>query len=294
MGSQQLRAHVFSETLVSESFMRYFILGFVAAAPFLFPQDISDTRNADIRGGGGDGKCTIEVEVDGIAEVEISGSTARIRTLQGNPARFRRFQCNQAMPVNPFEFRFEGVDGRGRQTLVRNPGGRVPAVIRIEDPKSGSEGYTFDVFWRGATGPYTNGGGNSGIFGGGNNGGGFGNGNGAGFGNNGNVNWNRDVNFRGRGDGDVRTDRGGTERLYDCRVTISRRGDVAVRFDTDRFFSILLEGRVVRYDGNRVYATMNANGSSGEMIIDVDNRDRVTNITMTGSGRERFDIRWRN
>jgi hypothetical protein len=52
------------------------------------------------------------------------------------------------MPLNPAAFRFAGVDGRGRQALIRAPEGAAPAIVRIEDPQSGSEGYTFDVFWQ--------------------------------------------------------------------------------------------------------------------------------------------------
>ena len=104
-------------------------------------------RRADIRGGGGDGKCTIEVIVDGSAEVEISGDGATLRTISGDRARFRRFQCNRPMPLNPAGFRFRGVDGRGRQSLLRQPG-RGPAVVRIDDPDRGSEGYTFDIEWQ--------------------------------------------------------------------------------------------------------------------------------------------------
>ena len=109
------------------------------------------TRTANIRGGGGDrdGKCTIEVEVDGAAEVEIRGTTARLRTRVGQRATWRRFDCNQPMPTRPYDFRFRGIDGRGRQDLVRDPANGGVAVIRIEDRKSGREGYTFDIMWRG-------------------------------------------------------------------------------------------------------------------------------------------------
>ena len=51
------------------------------------------------------------------------------------------------MPANPSNFRFAGVDGRGRQTLVRDPQRDGVAVVRIEDKDNGSEGYTFDIFW---------------------------------------------------------------------------------------------------------------------------------------------------
>jgi hypothetical protein len=107
-------------------------------------------RRADITGGGdrNRGKCTIEVVVDGAAEVEIRGDTAGLRNLEGRPPQWRRFVCNAPMPLNPAGFRFAGVDGRGRQTLVRAPEGGAPAIVRIEDPQSGSEGYVFDIFWQ--------------------------------------------------------------------------------------------------------------------------------------------------
>ncbi len=102
-----------------------------------------------MRGGGNpnQGKCTIEVVVDGVAEVEIRGDTATLRNLEGQPPQWRRFECNSVMPSNPAGFRFAGVDGRGRQDLVRDPRNGGPAVIRIEDRDGGSEGYTFDIFW---------------------------------------------------------------------------------------------------------------------------------------------------
>jgi len=110
----------------------------------------SNQRRATTNGGGGDhGKCTIEVVVDGVAEVEIRGDSANLRTLSGQPAQWRRFECNGTMPNNPGDFRFSGVDGRGRQSLVRDPRNGGAAVVRIEDSQGGSEGYTFDIEWRG-------------------------------------------------------------------------------------------------------------------------------------------------
>ena len=131
--------------------MRPLLVTFIGLAAVVSAQRVTDSRMADIRGGGGDGKCTIEVQIDDIAEVEIQGNRAQLRTLAGSPARIVRFVCNQVMPNNPYDFRFRGVDGRGRQDLVREPG-RGAAVIRIDDPKGGREGYTFDIFWRGGSG----------------------------------------------------------------------------------------------------------------------------------------------
>jgi hypothetical protein len=133
---------------------------FIIAAMLLGSvQDLSAagvSRRATITGGGGgngNGKCTIEVYVDGAAEVEISGDAGQLRTLSGQEAVWRRFQCNAPLPPMPDDFRFVGVDGRGRVQLRRDPrsnGGR--AVVRIDDPHGGREGYTFDLQWRGGGG----------------------------------------------------------------------------------------------------------------------------------------------
>jgi hypothetical protein len=107
-------------------------------------------RRATMRGGNPDrGKCTIEVVVDGAAEVEVHGDSAVLRNLSGQPPQWRRFECTGPLPANPANFRFSGVDGRGRQTLVRDARNGGPAVVRIEDPDNGSEGYTFDLTWTG-------------------------------------------------------------------------------------------------------------------------------------------------
>ncbi|HEY6390698.1 MAG TPA: hypothetical protein VIX89_05450 [Bryobacteraceae bacterium] len=109
-------------------------------------------RRAQIVGGGNPdrGKCTIEVVIDGAAEVEIRGDNANLRNLSGQPPQWRRFECTGPMPANAANFRFAGVDGRGRQELVRDPRNGGAAVIRLEDPQAGAEGYTFDVFWGGS------------------------------------------------------------------------------------------------------------------------------------------------
>ena len=112
----------------------------------------SAERRATFTGGGGNdtGKCTVEVYIEGSAEVEIRGDRGFLRTLSGQPVQWRRFECSGPMPTNPDDFRFSGIDGRGRQELVQDPrNGRGAAVVRIQDRDGGSEGYTFDLEWRG-------------------------------------------------------------------------------------------------------------------------------------------------
>ena len=106
-------------------------------------------RQATIAGGGSPdrGKCTIEVVVDNVAQVEIRGTTATLRNVSGQAPQWRRFECTAAMPANPANFSFAGVDGRGQQSLVRDPRNGGVAVVQIEDKDGGSEGYTFDITW---------------------------------------------------------------------------------------------------------------------------------------------------
>jgi hypothetical protein len=109
------------------------------------------TRQAIITGGRGvNGKCTISIDVDGAAEVEISGDRGVLTTLSGQPAAWRRFQCSQPLPRNPGDFDLVGINGRGDVRLVHDPrANRGTAVIRIDDRKSGRAAYTFDFHWRG-------------------------------------------------------------------------------------------------------------------------------------------------
>jgi hypothetical protein len=105
-------------------------------------------------GGSSDrGKCTVDVVVDGVADVEIRGGTAVLRNVSGQPPYWRRFQCTGPLPPNVADFRFDPQEGRGRQTLIRDPREGGPVVVRIEDPQGGSEGYKFDIYWGAGYGP---------------------------------------------------------------------------------------------------------------------------------------------
>jgi hypothetical protein len=111
------------------------------------------SRRATITGGGGNGRCTVEVNVDASAEVEVAGDTGLLTTISGQPADWRRFQCNAPLPHKPADFRFIKIGGRGNMRLIQDPrstGGR--AVVHIDDPKGGRGIYTFDLQWQGPGG----------------------------------------------------------------------------------------------------------------------------------------------
>jgi hypothetical protein len=111
------------------------------------------TIQANVTGGGGGGKCTFEIRTGGVAEVEIRGSQGRVRPISGGPAAWVRLKCNQPLPMRPNNFRFKGIDGRGRQTLVRDPNSNNGiAVVRIVDNRGGMQGYTGDILWDGGSG----------------------------------------------------------------------------------------------------------------------------------------------
>jgi hypothetical protein len=134
---------------------RLFLLStMVVAISGTISAQIQQRKMTPVGGGGSDwGKCTIEVVVDGAAEVEIRGDTANLRNLSGAAPQWRRFECTGSLPGNPANFRFSGVDGRGRQQLVHDPRTAGSALVRIEDPDNGSEGYTFDITWGNAAPP---------------------------------------------------------------------------------------------------------------------------------------------
>jgi hypothetical protein len=110
-------------------------------------------RRATIAGSGGtSGNCTIEVRVDASTEVDIYGDSGRLRTVTGQPAAWTRMECTDALPARMSDFRFRGIDGRGSVKLAQDPrNNNGMAVVRIDDTKGGSEGYTFSIEWSGAS-----------------------------------------------------------------------------------------------------------------------------------------------
>jgi len=124
----------------------------VASAQNQYPPQPDQTIQARVSGGGGSGKCTFEVVIDGAADVEVRGSEGRLRWVGGGGMSWRRLDCNQPLPRNPVNFRFKGVDGRGSQTLLKSPNqNNGVAVIRLDDPQRGTEGYTGDLLWDGGS-----------------------------------------------------------------------------------------------------------------------------------------------
>src|SRR5438045_8311753 len=90
------------------------------ASPILSAQTIE--RRANITGGGGDsGRCTIQAEVDNVAEITVVGDRGLIRTLAGQPSTLQRIDCTGPLPTNMNDVRVQAREGRGFVQMVRDP-----------------------------------------------------------------------------------------------------------------------------------------------------------------------------
>ncbi|MCX7605313.1 MAG: hypothetical protein N2036_14655 [Bryobacteraceae bacterium] len=268
----------------------------------------TSTLRAAIRGGGGDrGKCTAEVEVDGVAEVGIRGDTGEIRTVSGQPATWRRLECTGPLPANPSDFRFRGIDGRGRQELVGDPRtNRGLAIVRIEDPQGGREGYTFDLEWRGGSAWPAGSGSGWGTGSGGWGtapGSGWGSGSGTGWGGGGwGSGWGDTFSYRGSGSGMFSPEAGAGYDLRGVFLTMDRRsGDVQMRFDSRLGADVLqLRGRIERISGDVVEARLYEGVNRGDAAqvdararIQMRDANRVRAIQIDGMARgQRFRVQY--
>jgi hypothetical protein len=68
---------------------------------------------------------------------------------------------------------------------------------------------------------------------------------------------------------------------------------VDVRFDSDQG-PLSLNGRVESVQGNRVLARVRGGELDGTMELNVTGNDRVRRISMSDSGRNRYQLNWRD
>jgi len=73
---------------------------------------------------------------------------------------------------------------------------------------------------------------------------------------------------------------------------VDRRGVVTVTFQNDRRSRSTFTGQLTRFDRDLVVADMSGRGVRGSMEIRLNGRNRVTDISMSAEGRERFELSW--
>jgi len=67
---------------------------------------------------------------------------------------------------------------------------------------------------------------------------------------------------------------------------------VTVTFETARRTRLSFTGRLTRFDRDLIIADMSGMRVRGSMEIRLNGRERVTDISMSASGRDRFELRW--
>jgi hypothetical protein len=134
---------------------RLAVILIAASCGVLFGQsrilEVQPKQTRDYDTNRGSGYCIVRLMVDDVVIVHIRGDRLNYETVRGRDARDDGSECSQAMPWGNAlsNFRFRGVDGRGRVQLIDSPSAsnNFTAKVQIQDPKGGDEGYTFRVEW---------------------------------------------------------------------------------------------------------------------------------------------------
>lgn len=279
-------------------------------------QEITPRRTRDYDERRSEGYCAIRVWVDDLVIIHTRGGKVAFETVRGQRARDAGTECSQPLPSGDAlaDFRWRGIDGRGRVELLEEPDrrNRFTAIVRIEDTKGGGQEHHFRLTWRNlrpGSGGASDWGGWGGDGDGGNRGGGWGPGGRSGAGGNppgggwgaggrpgggwgGSGNW-QEVRSedRGRGTLEVRGQR--AETLTDARVEI--RGDGEANLEFRGGANPRYRGRVTGQRGDEYLIRLERAGFDdidGEARV-LMRRGRVSRIEMRGEqrrGRNEFRL----
>ncbi|MCL4794154.1 MAG: hypothetical protein KJZ84_06310 [Bryobacteraceae bacterium] len=115
-------------------------------------QEIQPKRTRDYDDRKSEGYCAIRVWVDDLVIIHTRGNRVAFETVRGQRAKDAGTECSQPLPGADAisDFRFRGIDGRGRVELLEEPDrrNRFTAIVRIEDPRSGGQEHHFRLTWR--------------------------------------------------------------------------------------------------------------------------------------------------
>jgi len=87
--------------------------------------------------------------VDDEADIHLRGDRTEVRTISGAPASGGPGQFTAPLPQRPVNVRVRKTKGRGSVDIVQQPSrtNGFTAVVRIRDPKGGSDDYEFEAIW---------------------------------------------------------------------------------------------------------------------------------------------------
>jgi hypothetical protein len=267
------------------------ILGLVAIVPafaqragvrYIGERAYTVARSRDYQEGRRDGKCTIRVNIDDEADVVLRGDRLLIEVIKGAPGEEQRnpgSECNSPLPKGGISnFQFRGRDGRGNVRLVQEPraSNGWSAIVNIQDPKGGMEGYTFDLTWNYDGSSGGSGGGGGGFFPGPSN--------------------PANGEFSGTGSGDLRK---GNSSMRIDRATINLRNNGSFILDLYAPERVRFTG-MYRGSGNRYDLDVNGGfgteGARGNGRVEVSG-NQLTLVEVNGNTvryNDRFEGRFRS
>jgi hypothetical protein len=115
-------------------------------------QEIQPRRTRDYDDRKSEGYCAIRVWVDDLVIIHTRGGRVAFETVRGQRAKDAGTECSQPLPGADAisDFRFRGIDGRGRVELLEEPDrrNRFTAIVRIEDTRGGGQEHHFRLTWR--------------------------------------------------------------------------------------------------------------------------------------------------
>jgi len=105
--------------------------------------------------GPGNGRINWSGEVDGIADLIIQRDRVDVRNISGSPVRDDAFNVRDELPRRDVTVRANRRDGRGDVNVIQQPTNRnnYTAIVRINDPRAGSDRYFIEVNWGDETPP---------------------------------------------------------------------------------------------------------------------------------------------
>lgn len=241
--------------------------------------EFTPRRTGDYNPNSDRGYCNIRLEVDDEVYVYIRGDRVRAERTRGDIPKDQGSECSGPLPGRYLRnFRWKGVDGRGEQRLIEQPGSgnNYTAAAYIRDSKGGREGYTFRIEWEGRGGS-----GGSGAGGGG----GWGGSGGSGWGGSGGSGWGGgNNNFRAetRGNGTAYLQDDPDRRLNYARFYLNGNS-FRMRLEGDQ--NIAITGRFNRRSDSEAsldIEQINNRGASGGGTISIRN-NQIYRLNLSGN-----------
>jgi len=111
--------------------------------------DWDDVRPPSNRPEFGEGKINWRGRIDATVDIIIQGRRVTYRELNGRRVEDVDFNVSEELPRRDVDVRVSRRDGRGDVSVLQQPTSRngYTAIIRVSDPRSGSDFYNLEIDW---------------------------------------------------------------------------------------------------------------------------------------------------